>query len=123
MQKLLYAATALVALGLGYAIVNYETPGSVDGTVGDTTVATAVSTEAGSMTLEVPNMHCEFSCYPKVKGVLEQSDAVRSVDLASQPEDGPFNPQVVVNYDAGFDLAAVRADLQAAGYADTSVVQ
>ena len=119
MQKLLYAATALVALGLGYAIVNYESPATATAVID----AESISSEAGSLTLEVPNMHCQYSCFPRVKDALEQSDSVESVDLVAQADDGPFDPRVVVNYRAGFDLNAARTGLAEAGYPEATIVQ
>ena len=45
-------------------------------------------TEAGTLTLSVPKMHCPFACYPAIKKALEETDTVESVELAEQKEEG-----------------------------------
>jgi copper chaperone CopZ len=83
-----------------------------------------VMAEPGSLTLSVPGMHCAFACYPKVKETLEKSDAIQEVELARQKEEGVLdNKQVIVRYDAGFDVDAALASLAEAGYDDTEIVQ
>lgn len=63
--------------------------------------ATWASYEPGeSSTLEVPEMHCPFACYPKVKKTLEGIDGIAAVELVEQAEEGVINdPRVVVTFD------------------------
>jgi len=83
-----------------------------------------VMTEAGTITLNVPSMHCEFACFPRVKEAIESADGVQEVQLAAQKEEGTIdNRQVVVKYDAGFDLGAALTLLSKEGFADSDVVQ
>jgi copper chaperone CopZ len=81
-------------------------------------------TEAGTLTLSVPSMHCAVACYPRVKETLEGVDGVSEVVLDKQKEEGLIdNRQVVLSYDAGFDLTAALANLSQEGFEDASVVQ
>ncbi len=81
-------------------------------------------TEAGTLTLSVPEMHCEFACFPKVKETLEEADGVEDVSLAAQKEEGVLdNRQVIVKYQPGFDVHAAIASLESAGYTDSDIVQ
>ena len=73
--------------------------------------------------MNVPDMHCEFSCFPKVKDALETEATVTEVALAEQAEEGQFNPQVVVKYDSGFDVTAAIKLLESTGYPNSEVVQ
>ncbi len=83
-----------------------------------------VMDEAGSLVLAVPQMHCEFSCYPSVKQILEGADLVQSVELDAQKEEGTIdNRQVIVKYDAGFDLDAAINLLGQEGFKDSELVQ
>ena len=63
--------------------------------------ATLASYEPGdTSTLAVPEMHCPFACYPKVKKTLEGIDGIASVELVEQAEEGVINdPRVVVTFD------------------------
>ena len=80
--------------------------------------------EAGTLTLSVPSMHCEFACYPRVKESIESVTGVTEVALDEQKEEGVLdNRQVVVNYDAGFDLTTALANLSSEGFEDADVVQ
>jgi copper chaperone CopZ len=83
-----------------------------------------VMSEAGTLTLSVPSMHCEFACFPRVKEAIESADGVQEVQLAAQKEEGSIdNRQVVVKYDAGFDVGSALALLSKEGFADSDVVQ
>ena len=80
--------------------------------------------DSGTLTLDVPSMHCEFACFPRVQKALEDSEGVASVELAPQAEEGVLdNRQVIVNYEPGFDLAAALTSLQEEGFKDSDVVQ
>ena len=69
-------------------------------------------------------MHCEFACFPRVKETIENAAGVQEVQLAAQKEEGTIdNRQVVVKYDAGFDVASALTLLAEEGFADSDVVQ
>jgi copper chaperone CopZ len=129
MRGLAYGIAAIAAAGIMFAIATG--PDTPEPEVSSSSqAATAVSAsgnvmdQAGTMTLSVPGMHCAFACYPKVKETLEKSDAVQGVELAEQKEEGVLdNKQVIVQYDAGFDVDAALALLAEAGYDDTEIVQ
>ena len=132
MRGFAYLIAVLAAIGIMIGIVSFpgqKTPGPLED--GADRVATEpvsaspqVMAEAGTLTLAVPSMHCEFACFPKVKKTLESTDGIQSVALAAQKEDGVIdNRQVVVNYDAGFDLNAALVLLVDEGFPDSNVVQ
>lgn len=82
----------------------------------------SVFASSGSLTLDVPDMHCEFACFPRVKESIEGNDGVQSVELAEQQEEGVLdNRQVIVHYEAGFDLAKALTLLEKEGYESTPV--
>ncbi|MCG8649153.1 MAG: heavy-metal-associated domain-containing protein [Pirellulales bacterium] len=131
-----YVLAALAAVGMMVAIINLpdhaaqQTPSSSTAKSASDTSAPATSTpasevldEPGTLVLSVPKMHCEFSCYPSVKKILEGDQAVESVQLAEQKEAGTLdNRQVIVKYDAGFDIGAAIASLGEKGFPETEVV-
>jgi copper chaperone CopZ len=80
--------------------------------------------EAGTVVFSVPAMHCEFSCYPRVKEALEQVPAVTEVQLAKQAEEGTIdNRQVVVKHTTGFDIDAAIQMLGQEGFQESELVQ
>mgnify|MGYP001818997573 CR=1 FL=1 len=129
MRGLAYVIAAVAAVGIMIGIAML--PDSRDNQGASTaesatTVASndEVMDEAGTLTLSVPNMHCEFACYPKIKEALESNEAVQGVELAEQKEEGVLdNRQVIVKYDAGFDLNSALASLAEKGYDEAAVVQ
>lgn len=128
MRGIAYAVAAIAAVGIMIVISTMPRPQAADdsATPGPTAVAASaeVMQEAGTLTLSVPEMHCAFACYPKVKETLENSAGVREVELAEQKEEGVIdNRQVIVKYDAGFNLAQAIAQLTKEGFADSEMVQ
>ncbi len=127
MRGLAYVIAAFAALGIMYVIATFppQSQPSANETAATTVAATPdVLTEAGKMTLAVPEMHCEFACFPKVKETLEGAQGVEEVTLAAQKEEGVLdNRQVIVKYEPGFDVHAAIDSLAAAGYEDSNVVQ
>ncbi len=80
--------------------------------------------EAGTLVLSVPKMHCQYSCYPNIKKLLEATDSVREVELAEQKEDDVLdNRAVVVKYDSGFDVDAAIFLLAENGFEESDLVQ
>jgi periplasmic mercuric ion binding protein len=129
MRSPIYVLAALAAAGIAlFLAATPETqtastaavsPASADASE----TASAVLTDAGTLTLRVDGMHCEYGCYPTVKKTLESFDGVVSVELDEQPQAGALdNPQVVLTYQPGFDLAAAQSALAKNGFAKTSVV-
>lgn len=129
MRAPIYVLAALAAAGIAYYLAagpeSPSTAAAVSPAAADgSQTAAPVLTEAGTLTLRVDDMHCEFGCYPKVKQTLEAFDEVVSVELDQQPSAGSLdNPQVILTYQPGFDLAAAQSALAKNGFAKTSVVQ
>ena len=79
--------------------------------------------DSGTLTLRVEDMHCEHGCFPTVRKTLQQLPQVVSVTLDQQAEEGTLdNPQVVIQYDPGFDLSNAQAQLAQKGFARTNPV-
>ena len=133
MRATAYVIAVLAAVGVMTAIVMMppETPSVADSAARGpdrADEATAVATdkqvmaESGTLTLNVPDMHCPFVCYPTVKKTLEENSAVAEVQLTQQKVEGTIdNPQVIVKYDPGFDLQSAMAELEKKGFASTII--
>lgn len=119
MRGFAYAVAILAAFGIMIGIgMSPQQPAN------DVVEATSVASEAGTLTLDVPNMHCEFACFPRVKDAIEGGDAVEEVVLAEQQEEGTIdNRQVIVKYDAGFDIDSAIARLSKEGFTDAGIAQ
>lgn len=130
MRGIVYAVACLAAAGIMYAIAVMP---DGEGANSNPEVASAsaseampskIMAEAGTLVLSVPSMHCEVACYPRVKKSLEETDGVSEVALDKQKEEGVLdNRQVVIEYEAGFDLAVALANLSKEGFEDANVVQ
>ena len=128
MRGIAYGIAAVAAIGIMYVIATspdpQTQPASSDSAANTVAASSEIMDEAGSLTLSVPEMHCEFACFPKVKETLEGSSGVAEVTLAEQKEEGVLdNRQVIVKYEPGFDLQGAIASLETAGYKDSNVVQ
>jgi hypothetical protein len=130
MRSVVYGVAVIAAIGIMLAIAkmpsqdstNQNTQAELASSVEAT--PTNVMSEPGTLTLNVPDMHCPFACYPSIKKTLESSETVEAVELAEQKEEGVIdNPQVIVNFTEGFDVDAAIASLEAKGFKDSSVVQ
>ncbi|MFG0263817.1 MAG: heavy-metal-associated domain-containing protein [Rhodopirellula sp. JB055] len=125
MKSIVYVVAALAAVGIMVAIS--ATPDQTPET--EPTAAAVVATpevmaEAGTMTLEVPEMHCQFACFPRVQETLEKNEAVSEVALVDQPDPNALTiKKVVVKYDAGFDVSSALAALQKEGFSSAQKVQ
>lgn len=127
MRAIVYAVTALAAVGIVVAIglmpAQTETR-EVESSATAVSTTESVMAEPGTLVLKVPDMHCPFACYPSVKSTLEKEQAVESVELTEQKQEGAIdNPEVIVKYDAGFDLDAAIAALEQKGFTKTEIVQ
>lgn len=136
MRFLAYVIAVLAAAGIIYFLSLSPQPiaatgdGGAAATSADRSTADpAPSSPAGGeaqrlVTLNVPDMHCPFGCYPSVKKTLEQQPGVLAVDLAQQKEEGVIdNPQVLVKFDEKFDRQSAIDSLAKAGFAKATVVQ
>lgn len=127
MRGLAYAIAVIAAVGImiGIAMSPQQASNELVAPAAISVSATPeVMTEAGTLTLSVPNMHCEFACFPRVKEAIESAEGVQEVQLAVQKEEGTIdNRQVVVNYDVGFDVNAALTLLSKEGFADSDLVQ
>jgi copper chaperone CopZ len=129
MRATVYMIAAIAAAGIMYVIASTPNPTTSDraqeARSADASIdaTPAVMSEAGTLTLSVPEMHCEFACFPKVKETLEGASGVEAVTLAAQAEEGVIdNRQVIVKYEPGFDLNAAIASLASAGYKNSELV-
>lgn len=127
MQKFTYVIAVLVAAGIAYVVAtapNQNAPLDELAPATAVSVDHAVVSQAGTMTLAVPEMHCEFSCFPRVKETLEKSDAIEQVVLAPQKEEGSIdNRQVIVHYKPGFELGDALARLDKEGFTESASVE
>lgn len=125
MRGLAYVIAAIAAVGIMIGIASFpDERDSDDSVAAPVETVSSRMTEAGTVTLAVPSMHCEFACFPRVQKALQDSAGVASVELAEQQEEGVLdNRQVIVNYEPGFDLAAALTSLKNEGFDDTDVVQ
>ncbi|MEW4490061.1 heavy-metal-associated domain-containing protein [Thalassoglobus sp. JC818] len=82
----------------------------------------AAFTSGDEVTLAVPEMHCPFACYPKVKETLEGIDGVSLVELVPQEQEGVINDRrVVVKFDGDVSSDVATAALTDAGFKGSSV--
>lgn len=126
MKSIVYVVAALAAVGIMVAISSTPKEGPVESAEPVTTVVATpeVMAEAGSLTLEVPEMHCQFACFPRVQETLQKNDAVSEVVLVDQPDPNALTvKKVVVKYDSGFDVTAALADLHKEGFSSAQKVQ
>jgi periplasmic mercuric ion binding protein len=131
MRSLIYAFAAVAAAGIAYLFATVPPAGETSAETpitatapANSVMANSVMEEAGSLTLRVDDMHCPFACYPAVKKTLEGQDNVVGVELDQQKEEGTIdNPQVVINYESGFDLTAAMNALSKKGFGKHSIVQ
>jgi mercuric ion binding protein len=128
MAKITYVIAAIAALGIMFVIARapdpQSQPASLEGSANAVAASSELMAEAGTLTMDVPHMNCEFSCFPNVKQTLEEATGVKEVTLAAQKEEGTIdNRQVIVEYAPGFDIQAAIASLATAGFDDSDVVQ
>jgi len=139
MRPFAYAIAILVAVGVMYFVATSpsqtETPPADPATVNASVTATPdeksyteplESDDASlqTVTLNVPEMHCPFACYPNVKKNLEEREDVVAVELAPQKEEGVIdNPQVIVKTKQGFQSDQAIAQLESVGFGGSSVVE
>lgn len=123
MRSSIYLVTALVALGIAYLLAQAPTAPATGSSAAPAATSAGVLADAGTLTLRVDGMHCEYGCFPKVKKTLEGFDHVVAVQLDEQAEEGTLdNPQVLLSYESGFDLLAAQEALAKNGFAKTSVL-
>lgn len=130
MRSFAYGAAILAAAGIMFVLTMTPTEPAGDPTETNASaeVATSIVPDAdvktASLTMNVPEMHCPFACYPSVKEKLEKQADVMTVELAPQKEEGVIdNPQVIVTYKEGFDAEQAIAMLEAAGFGGSTVVK
>ncbi len=146
MRGLAYAIAAIAAVGIMFVIASSPSeqptdtaadPATADSAAAETetadtqtvaesaeALASTTDPEGGLVTLAVPEMHCEFACFPKIKETLESDETVELVELGPQKEEGAIdNRQVIVKYKAGFDVKNAIALLSEEGFDDSDVVQ
>ncbi len=121
MRSLTYGVAVLAALGIMSLIIWYPDNAPTNAAGSANTVVPEVRT--ASLTMQVPEMHCPFACYPRVKENLEARENVVSVELAQQAKEGVIdNPQVIVTYHDEFDADGAIAKLEAEGFSGSTVL-
>lgn len=131
MRPTIYAIAILAAAGIMYVIATQPTRPPTDESATNADVQTSVAdsktidaSDVASLTMNVPDMHCPVACYPAIKSHLEKSDAVVSVDLAPQKEEGVIdNPQIIVKHRSEFDPGQAIASLETLGFKNSTVVE
>ncbi|MFG0288825.1 MAG: heavy metal-associated domain-containing protein [Rhodopirellula sp. JB044] len=127
MKSVVYAVAGIAALGIMIALIASPPDVQPTATQASATLASAeesVMSEPGTLTLEVPGMHCQFACYPHVKETLEKAEGVDEVELVEQPDPNVLTvKKVIVKYDTGFDIDAALASLQQEGFSNATRIQ
>ncbi len=129
MRNFAYVIAALAAVGIvvGVALMPASPTKDTNSPASSTpAVATGenVMNEPGQLVMRVPEMHCPFACYPAVKSTLEGDANVASVELMPQKDENLIdNPEIVINYKAGFDVNAAIASLASKGFKDSAIAQ
>jgi mercuric ion binding protein len=122
MRGAAYIVAAIAAVGIMLVIA--KGPAEEQSVTDTTSTVSAAAESMETLTLSVPEMHCQFACFPKVKETLEQVDAVAEVTLAEQKDEFVLdNKQVIVKYKSGFNLDEALGLLADAGYGETELVQ
>ncbi|MEC8475048.1 MAG: heavy-metal-associated domain-containing protein [Planctomycetota bacterium] len=122
MRGTAYVAAVIAAVGIMLVIA--REPANQNDQESPVAAETTSAASLESLTLSVPEMHCQYACFPKVKDTLEQVDAVAEVQLAKQKDDSVLdNRQVIVKYREGFDVDEAIGLLAEAGYTDSALVQ
>lgn len=127
MRGLAYAIAAVAAVGIMVTLASRPASDADSGGPASADVSTTAGqtmAEAGTLTLAIPEMHCEFSCYPNVKKTLEGDEMVQSVELVPQKEEGVLDDRkVIVQYKPGFNVSHAIDMLNKNGFSDSEVVQ
>ena len=118
MRGFVYVIAVVASIGIAYSIATSPSqPASTPAGLAQSDVATQ------TLTIAVPDMMCEFACFPKVKESLEAADGVRSVQLAKQKEEGTLdNKQVIVTHDDRLDVKAAINRLVQAGFENSKAI-
>lgn len=124
-MKLPYIIAVVAAIAIAAVIINLPNANDAStSNVDGQTLTSAVLTSPGTMTVAVPEMHCQYSCFPRVKETLESSDTVEMVELAPQADPTMLDDRsVIVHYKSGFNPDDAIAKLTQEGFADSTVVQ
>ncbi len=85
---------------------------------------TPVKYEPGqTLTVNVPDMHCPFACYPKVKQTIADQPGVESVELVEQESEDAINdPRIIVKLNGEFDSTTAIEALSKKGFNESQVV-
>ena len=135
MRGLAYTIAAIAAVGIMIVIATKPSDQTSEPSAGTASVETLTaestdvvaktsSAESETVTIAVPEMHCEFACFPRVKETLESAEGVELVELGPQKEEGAIdNRQVIVKFKPGFDVNDAIARLTKEGFKNSDVVQ
>ena len=92
MRGLAYTIAAIAAVGIMIVIATKPSDQTSEPSAGTASVETLTaestdvvaktsSAESETVTIAVPEMHCEFACFPRVKETLESAEGVELVEL------------------------------------------
>lgn len=122
MLRLMLLLCLVVSLGCsqeGQSIQQAGTSGAAEAEAVALDV-TPVSFEAGqTVTVHVPDMHCMFVCYPKVKETLAAQEAIDadSIALVEQEDEGAINdPRIQVTLKSDMEDKSLLAALASVGF-------
>ncbi|MCG6155981.1 hypothetical protein [Rubinisphaera margarita] len=70
-----------------------------------------------TLTVSVPDMHCPFVCYPRVKDTLAEQQGVESVELVEQKDEAAIDdPRLIVKLNGDFDAQSAVEALGTVGF-------
>ena len=85
---------------------------------------TVAYTPGQQVVIHVPDMHCPFACYPKVKQTLEQQPGVdvESVTLVEQKDEALIDdPRIIVTLKENFDSTQTVNAIAEAGFSGATI--
>ncbi len=108
----------------GSATESGSTTGSVSAEIPGEAVLTGISYHSGdTVTINVPEMHCPFYCYPKVEETLTDLGGIKEMKLVAQKkEDKIDDPRIVISFSKDFDWDTAVKALEEVGFAGATVV-
>lgn len=126
MKSAVYIVAAIAAAGIVVLLSSKPDQPASSETVAVPAAASVVvsepMSEAGELKLEVPGMHCQHACFPRVQETLKSEAGVADVALVDQPDPNLLTvKQVIVRYEEGFRVDEALKNLQEAGYDATMI--
>lgn len=126
-----FPAASALALSLALLVGCDSSPQGGSTTGGPDTAAIPTGAEiktvsyasGETLTVNVPEMHCPFYCYPTVKETLTELGGIETIDLVDQKEkDKIDDPRIIIKLSENFDWTNATKALEEAGFAGATVV-